>query len=194
MKKSIVIQCRRCQRFHHTTAACAYRYRCVQCCSIHEPGSCPRATNKKLPLQCCNCTEAGLSPRNHTANNLSECSYFKQRHNQLHARISARSNLTAATSVKRHTPVSAPPTRTDTTTTAFSNGSGNLANLNNRKRIKSGKRSANISDLSARGDIHATSLPLAPTNTPRAISIVSDEKLNNLATAIVSLLRDFITA
>lgn len=79
MKNSSVIQCRRCQRFSHTAALCAFRYRCVQCNFVHGPGDCPRIANKNLPLACVNCIDAGLEPANHTANDIQRCSFYKQK-------------------------------------------------------------------------------------------------------------------
>lgn len=36
MRKSTIIQCRRC-RFQHTANSCSFQYRCVQCVSNHTP-------------------------------------------------------------------------------------------------------------------------------------------------------------
>lgn len=38
MKKSSITQCRKCQRFQHSSGQCAFDYRCVQCVSSHLPG------------------------------------------------------------------------------------------------------------------------------------------------------------
>lgn len=78
MKKSSTIQCHRCQRLHHTTGQCNFDYRCVQCTSSHVYGNCPRATNHNLPIGCINCHEAKLNSRDHTANDLRNCNYFKK--------------------------------------------------------------------------------------------------------------------
>lgn len=83
MRKSVVIQCHRCQRFQHTARQCSFEYRCVQCTAKHIPGCCPRNINKKLPLRCCNCLAAGLKDVAHTANNLQACHYFKNSHSGL---------------------------------------------------------------------------------------------------------------
>lgn len=77
MHNSKVVQCRRCQRFSHTAASCAFKYRCVQCLLDHDPGSCPRITNKKIPIGCINCQAAGFKHIAHTANDLVHCEYFK---------------------------------------------------------------------------------------------------------------------
>lgn len=79
MKKSPVMQCHRCQRFHHTTGQCNFNYRCVQCVNMHRPGECPRRTNKNLPLGCVNCNEEKLTNSEHTANDLKNCGYYKKK-------------------------------------------------------------------------------------------------------------------
>lgn len=78
MKKSAVVQCRNCQRLHHTTNQCSFRYRCVQCATAHEYGQCPRATNRALPIGCINCLDAKLPHNEHTANDLRNCNFYKQ--------------------------------------------------------------------------------------------------------------------
>lgn len=45
MRKSVVIQRHRCQRFQHTFKSCSFEYRCEQCVVKHGPGLCPRTTN-----------------------------------------------------------------------------------------------------------------------------------------------------
>lgn len=75
MKKSNTVQCRNCQRLHHTTGQCHHLFRCVQCVGVHERGDCPRATNGSLPLGCVNCKEAGLDFIGHTANDLRNCNF-----------------------------------------------------------------------------------------------------------------------
>lgn len=95
MRKSVVIQCHRCQRFQHTAKSCSFGFRCVQCVTKHGPGVCPRTLNKKLPLQCCNCVAAGLKNANHTANNLNACSFFKQKHSVLFDKFQKNVSSTA---------------------------------------------------------------------------------------------------
>lgn len=75
MKPSTIVQCRRCQRYQHTTTGCGFAYRCVQCINSHEPGLCPRASNSNLPLGCVNCHAAGLNHVGHTANDHRNCHY-----------------------------------------------------------------------------------------------------------------------
>lgn len=82
MLNSKVVQCRRCQRYSHTAASCAFKYRCVQCLHSRGPGNCPRQTNKKLPIGCINCSAYGISPTNHTGNDLKNCGYFNKIKNQ----------------------------------------------------------------------------------------------------------------
>lgn len=77
MKRSSNIQCHRCQRFQHTAGQCHFKYRCVQCISVHDPGMCPRKSNKNLPLGCVNCYGANLPNYvGHSANNLQECQFY----------------------------------------------------------------------------------------------------------------------
>lgn len=76
MKPSSVIQCHRCQQFGHTSSNCSFLYRCVQCTGAHNPGCCPRNTNKQLPIECINCKAGGLNEFNHTANDLRNCQYY----------------------------------------------------------------------------------------------------------------------
>lgn len=117
MKKSAVIQCRRCQRFQHTANSCSFNYRCVQCVTPHNPGQCPRTLNKKLPLQCCNCSAAGLKKSDHTANNVMECEYFKTKHSTLFNKLNH---------TNRSIPISHPLANSsinDTLTSATSNRS-----------------------------------------------------------------------
>lgn len=74
MKKSGVVQCHNCQRLHHTTGQCSFKYRCVQCVTVHAWGGCPRANNGALPIGCVNCHEAKLDYSGHTANDMKSCS------------------------------------------------------------------------------------------------------------------------
>lgn len=60
MKRSSVVQCRNCQRLHHATGQCNFKYRCVQCIVPHEYGNCPRPSNPSLPIGCINCFEEKL--------------------------------------------------------------------------------------------------------------------------------------
>lgn len=76
MKRSTVIQCKRCQRFNHTANQCSFNYRCVQCIAKHPPGECPRGRNSDLPLGCINCFSNKLKHAGHTANNLEACQYY----------------------------------------------------------------------------------------------------------------------
>lgn len=78
MKKSSVVQCRRCQRLHHVAGQCNFTYRCVQCTTGHAWGECPRAGNPNLPLGCVNCLDANLNSNDHTANDLVNCNFFKK--------------------------------------------------------------------------------------------------------------------
>lgn len=77
MKKSETIKCRNCQRFNHTANQCHFKYRCVQCVFVQQPGKCPRKINTNLPIGCVNCGEHKLTFAGHTANNFRDCGYFK---------------------------------------------------------------------------------------------------------------------
>lgn len=76
MKKSSTIQCRRCQRYNHTSGQCDFEYRCVQCIDSHQPGACPRAENRAIPIGCINCFDNKLNHLEHTANDLKNCPFF----------------------------------------------------------------------------------------------------------------------
>lgn len=95
MKKSGIIQCRKCQRLHHTTGQCNFNYRCVQCVSGHEWGACPRRDNKAIPIGCVNCMEAKLDHTQHTANDLKNCHFVKK----------IEANKTAKKTGQRQTPL-----------------------------------------------------------------------------------------
>lgn len=69
-KKKPVVQCHRCQRFHHSASNCHHAYRCVKCAETHDYGNCKLSTNQKP--KCANCEG------DHTANNLNECAAFKK--------------------------------------------------------------------------------------------------------------------
>lgn len=79
MKNGSVIQCRNCQRFSHTARQCFFQYRCVKCCSSHNPGQCPRNQNPDLPVACVNCQEHELNHIGHSANQYSDCQYYQTR-------------------------------------------------------------------------------------------------------------------
>lgn len=78
MKKSVAVQCRRCQRLHHITGQCHFNYRCVQCTVAHEHGKCPRAGNQAIPVGCINCFDAKLIYTGHTANDLRNCNFYRK--------------------------------------------------------------------------------------------------------------------
>lgn len=142
MRKSIVIQCHRCQRFQHTAKSCAFEFRCVQCVTKHGWGVCPRTVNKKLPLQCCNCVGAGFKNVNHTANNLHVCGYFKQYHVALFNKISKHVNSNPRQDINsiRSEP-NVPANPAPSTSDAFA-GPAHANNPNISKRKKSDPKSA----------------------------------------------------
>lgn len=73
LKKPVLIQCRRCQRFNHSASNCCLPYRCVKCTDLHEPGQCKSNKNKnKFKPKCVNCQGA------HTANDAANCPAFKK--------------------------------------------------------------------------------------------------------------------
>lgn len=61
IKKKVITQCFRCQRFGHTASNCCLSYRCVKCGnSNHEPGNCPINTESdKKMLYCVQCKSYG---------------------------------------------------------------------------------------------------------------------------------------
>lgn len=63
LKKRLVTQCRRCQRFGHAASNCAHFYRCVKCTRKHQPGECQKL-NTEDP-DCVNCGKTG-HPANYT--------------------------------------------------------------------------------------------------------------------------------
>lgn len=71
MKKPVITQCKRCQRFNHSASSCHLPYRCVKCSNQHEPGQCPLDTStNKTKLKCANCGGE------HTANDAKRCPAF----------------------------------------------------------------------------------------------------------------------
>lgn len=73
LRKPMIIQCKRCQRFNHSASNCNLPYRCVKCTNQHEPGQCRygNETNKVKP-KCVNCQG------NHTANDGKNCPIFQK--------------------------------------------------------------------------------------------------------------------
>lgn len=62
LKPSGPIQCKNCQRFHHTASNCNMPFRCVKCIQQHGPGNCPLGTENNNDLdkiQCSNCQQFG---------------------------------------------------------------------------------------------------------------------------------------
>lgn len=62
LKPSGPIQCKNCQRFHHTASNCNMPFRCVKCTQQHEPGNCALSASEKNDLdkiQCINCSQFG---------------------------------------------------------------------------------------------------------------------------------------
>lgn len=78
IKKSVMGQCRNCQRYHHSSNQCHFDYRCVQCSTPHDYGKCPRAVIQALPIGCVNCFDAKLIYTDHTANDFKNCNFFKR--------------------------------------------------------------------------------------------------------------------
>lgn len=73
MAKPAITQCKKCQRFNHSSANCFLPYRCVKCINEHEPGMCPLNTAKNATKpKCINCKGE------HAANNATECPVFKR--------------------------------------------------------------------------------------------------------------------
>lgn len=142
MKKTSILQCHRCQRFNHSAGQCHFGYRCVQCIGQHQPGQCPRITNKNLPVQCINCACSNIKENGHTANNLSECQYFRKNHRKLH-------NLFASNGNRKTTQ---PNGENSSTTTNFTPSNANdltdPVRSNNPPGSKNSKKTANRNNKS----------------------------------------------
>lgn len=73
MRKHTLTQCRRCQRFNHSSSNCRLPYRCVKCVNNHLPGMCELDnTQNKASPKCVNCNGK------HTANNAALCPAFQR--------------------------------------------------------------------------------------------------------------------
>jgi hypothetical protein len=60
LKKPLLQQCRRCQRFGHTAVNCNMQFRCVKCAKSHEPGNCSiTEQHGKESLSCVLCGQVG---------------------------------------------------------------------------------------------------------------------------------------
>lgn len=56
LKPSKILQCKRCQRLHHSSNYCNFDYRCVKCNDKHDPGHCKlNALGNTYKPRCCNC-------------------------------------------------------------------------------------------------------------------------------------------
>lgn len=89
MKKQLITQCRRCQRFNHSASNCTLPFRCVKCTNNHKPGECTLNTNNnKTRPTCVNCKGE------HTANNARLCPAFKK---QLEIKEQKKQNKTQTT-------------------------------------------------------------------------------------------------
>lgn len=56
LKPSKILQCKRCQRLHHSANYCNFPYRCVKCTEKHDPGQCKlNAPGNTCKPKCCNC-------------------------------------------------------------------------------------------------------------------------------------------
>lgn len=138
MKPSKVIQCRRCQRYSHTATMCAHEYRCVQCVDSHQPGCCPRATNKSIPISCCNCKAAGLDFVGHTANDNQNCNFY--------AKVNTgKTNTTNGTITNRSAPV---PRKNDIIESVRANGptQRNAPTTKKKKKKKNKNNNTNINN------------------------------------------------
>lgn len=201
MKRSAVIQCRRCQKFAHTANGCQFIYRCVQCATSHDYGSCPRAANKNLPLACVNCTPLGY-PAEHTANHLSQCSYFKQHHPALYNKF-MDSSIKKKDVPSRH-PVSTftPLFHDDMSRPAKSNnGKTRQPQTNqptiNPERPPSNKNNDFTSNSFSRSNINvpfnvsSNRVPQRPSGRSSSNNI-TDERVSHLTHAIASLIIQYL--
>ncbi|CAD6222054.1 GSCOCG00005314001-RA-CDS, partial [Cotesia congregata] len=73
LRRSRILQCRKCQRLGHTAANCQMEYRCVKCgSSSHAPAQCPlKDQTTRENFKCANCGKAG-----HPAN-YAGCTFLK---------------------------------------------------------------------------------------------------------------------
>lgn len=56
LKPSKILQCKRCQRLHHSATYCNFPYRCVKCTDGHQPGECKlNAVGNTVKPKCCDC-------------------------------------------------------------------------------------------------------------------------------------------
>lgn len=208
MRKSAVIQCRRCQRFQHTASSCSFKYRCVQCVTVHGPGDCPRLTNKKLPLQCCNCTAAGFKKSNHTANNLNSCEFFKSGHSRLFEKFQKtvaanaikfdkkKTNTVAARAADAELLAGPAPANNPW----LSKSSKNKNTSKNSKNKSTSKNSTGLATATNAGvgtkSTNGSSIVDSNTNVhsggSHTSSAMSDEKLHALAGALVQVLRQYL--
>ncbi|XP_011304618.1 nucleic-acid-binding protein from mobile element jockey-like [Fopius arisanus] len=72
LRKNTLFQCKKCQRFGHSSGNCSMSFRCVKCSLGHEPGNCSIDKNSdRNTLKCANCDSTG-----HPAN-YKGCPFYK---------------------------------------------------------------------------------------------------------------------
>lgn len=200
MRKSTVIQCKRCQRFQHSTSSCSFNYRCVQCSNNHGPGECPRIKNTKLPLQCCNCVTAGLKNINHTANDLLKCEFFKTKHAQLFNKfksaMDSKAKNTSTGASKKSIGIGSIPNSSNNSTFAAdllaTPAAANNPHLKTGNKKKEKKKVIATGPDRSRNGFDAIKNSNVSSGGSHTGSVLSDDKLNALAVALVDVLKRFL--
>lgn len=199
MRKSVIIQCHRCQRFQHTAKQCSFEYRCVQCLNRHDPGCCPRKLNDKLPLRCCNCVAAGIKEANHTANDFNSCSYFKNKHSLLFNKF-ANSRQAAINKLKSERPDIAVPRPGSSSDTAIGPAHANNPHASHKKKMKNSNSTVPrmlVENKKSRG---GNSIPVSKStvNSGKSFSASTSGNSNHRVEALIGafskLLREFCNA
>lgn len=123
LRKKAPYQCKKCQRFGHSSINCSLAFRCIKCGENHEPGNCtaPKDADKSQ-LKCANCKQPG-----HPAS-YGGCTHYKQLYETTKTGILAKKqknnkvlnhinnkispNQTFADTVKSNKPISQESTKT----------------------------------------------------------------------------------
>lgn len=191
MKRSNIVQCRRCQRFHHSANQCKFKYRCVQCIQGHLPGQCPRASNKNLPLGCVNCQEHQLNHTGHTANNLTICNFFTKNcatNNQ--STKNTNNNQTTTKTKTQHT-------KQPVASTSQSSNSGDICDNtvanNPGNTIKKTRKATKLyrKNEGAGKSISSVKASVARKNPPNSLNISRNKNMNGLIAALMAVLQEF---
>lgn len=142
MKKPLITQCRRCQRFNHSASNCTLPFRCVKCTNDHKPGECPLdASDNKTKPTCVNCKGE------HTANNARICAAFKRQLEIKEQKKKGKTQTTRTTDNSTRTHTIQQNINTNKTTNTNTNYAKIVKNAQNEQPISNGnaisKRSNN---------------------------------------------------